>query len=237
VIRLIGVLLVVFIYSGVFAQSTDVQVWTEKGFKGQIVKKLDYGVEWTNRIGNQGFETMFPQLSMKYKITNWFRPSIDYRLILKRQLNSNYDASNRLNFNIQFSKLFDRLDLGMRFRYQYSFDNVSNANYEPDFDRAFRLKPSLSYDINNSILTPTSSIEFFYNLSSGPLGKRFTKTRLFVGVDFELSGPHDISMGYIFDQSINLPNPLSRHIFNVSYAYKIPSKKKDKPKKKGVRWL
>ena len=236
-IRLIGVLLVVFIYSGVFAQSTDVQVWTEKGFKGQIVKKLDYGVEWTNRIGNQGFETMFPQLSMKYKITNWFRPSIDYRLILKRQLNSNYDASNRLNFNIQFSKLFDRLDLGMRFRYQYSFDNVSNANYEPDFDRAFRLKPSLSYDINNSILTPTSSIEFFYNLSSGPLGKRFTKTRLFVGVDFELSGPHDISMGYIFDQSINLPNPLSRHIFNVSYAYKIPSKKKDKPKKKGVRWL
>jgi hypothetical protein len=60
---------------------------------------------------------------------------------------------------------------------------------------------------------------------------------LFVGVDFELSGPHDISMGYIFDQSINLPNPLSRHIFNVSYGYKIPSKKKDKPKKKGVRWL
>jgi hypothetical protein len=237
VIRLIGVFLIVFIYSGVFAQSTDVQVWTEKGFKGQIVKKLDYGVEWTNRIGNQGFETMFPQLSMKYKITNWFRPSIDYRLILKRQLNSNYDASNRLNFNIQFSKLFDRLDLGMRFRYQYSFDNVSNANYEPDFDRAFRLKPSLSYDINNSILTPKSSIEFFYNLSNGPLGKRFTKTRLFVGVDFELSGPHDISMGYIFDQSINLPNPLSRHIFNVSYGYKIPSKKKDKPKKKGVRWL
>ena len=236
-IRLIGVLVFVLIFSGVCAQSTEGQVWTEKGFKGQIVKKLDYGVEWTNRIGNQGFETMFPQLSMKYKITDWFRPSIDYRLILKRQLNSNYDASNRLNFNIQFSKLFDRLDLGMRFRYQYSFDNFSNANYDPDFDKAFRLKQSLSYDIKNSILTPKTSIEFFYNLSNGPLGKRFTKTRLFVGVDFELTGPHEVSLGYIYDQSLNLPDPDYRHILNLSYCYKIPSKKKDKSKKKGVRWL
>ena len=220
-----------------FSQSIEGQLWTETGFKGRIVKGVDYGVDWTNRIGNQGFETMFPQATIKFKITDWFRPSIDYRLILKRQLNTNYDASNRLNFNIQFSKLFDRLDLGMRFRYQYSFDNVSNANYEPDFDKAFRLKPSLSYDIKNSILTPNSSIEFFYNLSNGPFGKRFTKTRLFVGVDFELTGPHEVSLGYIFDQSLNLPDPDYRHILNLSYCYKIPSKKKDKSKKKGVRWL
>jgi hypothetical protein len=220
-----------------FSQSIEGQLWTETGFKGRIVKGVDYGVDWTNRIGNQGFETMFPQATIKFKITDWFRPSIDYRLILKRQLNTNYDASNRLNLNIQFNKLFDRLELGMRFRYQYSFDNVSNSNYQPEFDKAFRLKPSLSYDINNSFISPTSSIEFFYNPSNGPLGKRFTKIRWFVGLDFESSGPHDISMGYIFDASINLPNPLNRHILNLSYCYKIPSKKKDKSKKKGVRWL
>ncbi len=221
----------------VYSQNTEGQIWLETGLKGRFVKGLDYTIDWTNRIGNQGFETMFPQASIKYKVNDWFRPSIDYRYVLKRELNSNYSGSNRLNFNMQFNKLVSRLNVGFRLRYQYSFDRVASVNYQPEFDQAFRLKPSISYDINNSIFSPSATVEFFYNPSYGSLGKRFTKIRSFIGVSLELKGPHDFSLGYIYDQSLNLPNPTYRHILNMSYCYKIQPKKKGKRKTMGVRWL
>jgi hypothetical protein len=220
-----------------FSQSVESQLWMETGVKGRFVKRLDYTIDWTNRIGNQGFETMFPQASIKYKVNDWFRPSIDYRYVIKRELNSNYNGSNRLNFNVQFNKLVNRLNLGFRLRYQYSFDRVASVNYQPEFDQAFRLKPSISYDINNSIFSPSATLEFFYNPSNAPLGKRFSKIRSFVGVSLELKGPHDFALGYVYDQSLNLPNPTYRHILNMSYCYKIQPKKKGKRKTMGVRWL
>lgn len=220
-----------------FSQSVESQLWMETGVKGRFVKGLDYTIDWTNRIGNQGFETMFPQASIKYKVNDWFRPSIDYRYVIKRELNSNYNGSNRLNFNVQLNKLVNRLNLGFRLRYQYSFDRVASVNYQPEFDQAFRLKPSISYDINNSIFSPSATLEFFYNPSNGPLGKRFSKIRSFVGVSLELKGPHDFALGYVYDQSLNLPNPTYRHILNMSYCYKIQPKKKGKRKTMGVRWL
>lgn len=219
-----------FVFSYSFSQETEFQTWIETGVKGKIVKRLDYGVDLTNRIGNRGLETFFPQATVKYKITDWFRPSIDYRIIFKKEPNSNFSNSNRLNFNLNFNKLFNRFNIGLRLRYQYSFNQLSGANYQPEFDKAYRIKPSVSYDINNSILTPVASVEFFYNPTHGPLGQRFTKMRAFIGTELELKGPHGIELGYIYDQSMNLPDPSTRHILNLSYVFKIESPKKKKKK-------
>ncbi len=222
--------------TSLFSQESELQTWVEAGVKGKIIKRLDYNVDLTNRIGNLGLETFFPQATLKYKVTNWFKPSIDYRIVFKKEPNSNYTSSNRLNFNLNFNKLFDRFNVGLRLRYQYSFNQITGSNYQPEFDEAYRIRPSMSYDINNSILTPTASIEFFYNPARGPLGQRFTKMRAFIGTELELKGPHGIEVGYIYDQSINLPDPSTRHILNLSYVFKIESPKKKK-KILGVRWL
>jgi hypothetical protein len=218
----------VFCYS--YGQDSEFQTWIETGVKGKIVKRLDYSLDLTNRFGNLGTETFFPQASFKYKITDWFKPSIDYRIIFKKEPNLNYNSSNRLNFNLNFNKLFGRVNIGLRLRYQYSFSQITGANYQPEFDKAYRIKPGVSYDINNSILTPNASIEFFYNPTRGPLGQRFTKMRAFIGTELELKGPHGIELGYIYDQSMNLPDPSTRHILNLSYVFKIESPKKKKKK-------
>jgi hypothetical protein len=214
-----------------YGQDTEFQAWIETGVKGKIIKRLDYGVDLTNRIGNLGLETFFPQATLKYKFTDWFKPSIDYRIIYKKEPNSNFNSSNRLNFNLNFNKLFYRFDFGLRLRYQYSFSQISGSNYQPEFDKAYRIKPSVSYDINNSIVTPIVSIEFFYNPTRGSLGQRFTKMRVFIGTELELKGPHGVEIGYIYDQSMNLPKPSNRHILNLSYVFKIETPKKKKSKK------
>jgi hypothetical protein len=85
----------------------------------------------------------------------------------------------------------------------------------------------MSYDINNSIISPTMSVEYFYNPENSALGNRFTKTRYILGFDLELEGAHELTFAYILDQQINLPDPLQKHIFSISYNYKLKSKKKN----------
>jgi hypothetical protein len=60
--------------------------------------------------------------------------------------------------------------------------------------------------------------------------------RAFIGTELELKGPHGIEIGYIYDQSLNLPDPSTRHILNLSYVFKIESPNKKK-KSLPVRWL
>ncbi|MFM6934884.1 MAG: DUF2490 domain-containing protein [Flavobacteriales bacterium] len=218
----------------VFSQSTVFQVWNELGVNGKINKDWSYGVDLTTRIGNVGVVTMFPQVSFKYKLNKYLRPSIDYRMISNRELNGNYLMSHRINGNLQFTYVEKRHSFGFRVRYQYSFRRIIGP-YESEFDHAFRFKPSYSYDLNHSIFTPKLSCEFFYNPSNGIQGQQFTRIRYYAGVALELEGPHNLELGYYYDQKVNYANPVNRSILNVSYSYTLAAKKTKT--NKGVRFL
>jgi len=212
----------------VSSQQNYFQVWMETGVTGKLNDKFEYAVDWNNRFGNFNLQTTFGQASIKYKFKKCLKPSIDYRYISDRQDNSNYSSNHRLNFNLQFSKTQKRLELGLRLRYQYSFSQLLAGTYEPEFDESFRIKPSISYDINNFPLTPQISAEFFYDPSNYELGNRFTKIRYSAYFALDLKGPHKVEFGYIFDQRIQLATPLNRHILNLSYTYQIKKKKEKK---------
>jgi hypothetical protein len=163
--------------------------------------------------------------------------SVDYRLIGKKELNGNFLTSQRVNGNLLFSYGIKRHSFGFRTRYQYSFNKLVGP-YESEFDQAIRFKPSYAYDINNNILTPQFSCEFFYNPLNGENGKQFTRIRYYIGVEMELEGPHNIELGYYYDQKIQVANPINRSILNISYSYAIgQTKKKDATNSRGVRFL
>ena len=200
-------------------------LWADLGVKGKFTKDLEWGVSFTSRVGSATNQTFFPQVTLKYKVTKWFKPSIDYRGVYKLDEYGNYLFSNRLNFNTEFKYAKKRLDLRARLRYQYSFNALSSiSGYDAEFDQAVRLKTQVQYDLNNSFLTPILSFELFYNPAFGPSGRQLSKYRGFAGVALEIEGPHDISVGYILDQQMNNPNPLTKHILSVSYTYNISSK-------------
>lgn len=210
-----------------FAQQSQFQLWTETGAKYIFNKKFDLTADWTNRINAYGLSTSFPQISVRYKPLKWLKTSLDYRWIISKEDNGNFSTGNRINANLQVNQKVERFDLGFRVRYQYSFNRFVNANYDPEFDIAYRFRPSISYDSNNSILTPNASIEFFYTPENGPLGNQFTRIRYQIGVDFETKLPLDLGIAYLYDDKVNLPNAADRHILNLSATYLI--------KRKGVK--
>jgi hypothetical protein len=198
------------------------KLWTELAIEGRISKQWRWGTEINTRFGENGIETFFPQVSLEYRVKKWFRPSLDYRFVSDKKIQGFYDYGQRINCNLNFRFPVERFVFKARIRYQYSFDRlVNNAFYEPEFDNAVRGKLGVEYDIDDFILTPVVSGELFYNPTYGPYGQQFNKLRIYAGLKTDLSGPHSFSIGYLFDNRINLPNPRIRHILNIGYTYQI----------------
>jgi hypothetical protein len=216
-----------------FAQNSVFQLWTETGFKYKFNKELDFTAEWTNRFDAYGLTTSFPQVSAKYKVLSWLKTSLDYRWILSKENNGNFSSGNRVNANVILNHKNERFDLGFRARYQYSFNRFVSSSYDPEFDVAYRFRPSISYDLNNSIFVPNASIEFFYTPENGPLGNRFTRIRYQIGVDFETKFPLDFGIAYLYDNKVNWPNAVDRHVLNLSATYLIKGKGSKKKSSKG----
>lgn len=227
-----GFLIIIFIVftKTLIGQQYTSQLWLATGCKFPIYKNLTGGIDITERFGTNGLATIFPQGSVKYKLTKWLRPSIDYRFISSKEINGIYTNSHRLNSNLQFNYLKKRLDIGFRIRYQYSFSNIGQG-YDSEFDNAWRFKPSISYDFNDFILSPTISADFFYNPANAANGNQFTRVRYFLGVDLDLNSPHGFELGYYFDQNINEANPIQKNIVSIGYTYSIGSTETKKEKK------
>ncbi len=219
-----------FVFIG-SAQLSTFQLWTETGAKFKINNKFDFTGDWTNRIDEYGLNTSFPQASIRYKLKDWLKTSLDYRWILSKQENGYFNSGNRINLNVQGNFEIERFTFGLRARYQYSFSRLVVANYDPEFDIAYRVKPSFSYDIDKSIITPNASVEYFYSPENAPLGNQFTRIRYQIGVDFETKLPLDIGISYLYDNKINLPNAIDRHVLNLSATYLVKNKKSTKKKK------
>ena len=217
--RLIILLFLTSIFSS-FGQNDDYMLWTKLGVKGKVSKKLSYSGTINTRFGGTGVETFFPQIGFEYKLKKWIRPSIEYRFIIDKNKYGNYKSSNRLNFNVGLEKEIERFSIGLRIRYQYAFNRISQKVYNPDFDQAFRFKPSVEYNIKGSKFTPILSTEFFYNPQLGENGREFTKIRVGIGTKLNLKGPHTVGFKYQFDKKFNYKDGY-RHVVALSYAYKI----------------
>ena len=206
-----------------FSQNHETMVWTELGVRGNLIKKSDWAMELNTRFNEEGVATFFPQLGINYKITKWLKPSIDYRFLVDKNKYGNYKTSHRVNVNLNFkSKVARRFYMGARVRYQYGFEQFgAPVSYNDDFDQAIRLKPSFSYDISNSIFTPTFSAEWFYNPELGENGRQFTKIRIAIGSKLELEGPHSVSFKYQLDKRFNNFASGVRNVASFSYEYKL----------------
>jgi len=214
------ILLLLFSYSS-YSQNADHMIWLRVGAKGKVIKNLSWNGELNGRIGSYGLETFFPQTGLEYKIVKWFRPSIEYRFLIDLNKYGNYKASSRLNFNANFKKALKSVDFGLRLRYQSAFNSLSTQSYNSDFDKAFRFKGSVAYEIDKTIFTPLISGEMFLDPEYGPTSPGFTKLRMAFGTKVNLKGSNILSIKYQFDKKIRNYSEGLRHVIAISYTYKV----------------
>jgi hypothetical protein len=230
--------LLLFPFVGLSQNSTVFQVWNEVGVAYKLDKKQSLAFDLTTRHGSGGVQTFFPQISYKYKINKFIRPSVDYRYIGSRTDQGNFTYQHRINVNLQLNHSIERVELGLRGRYQFTTNRLLD-NYEPEFGEAFRIKPSIVYNIKKSVLLPQASMEFFTGPMDGQQGYQLNRIRWSVGLGFDWDGPHAFEVAYLYDQRIMSPGALNRAILNFSYGYNLANEKSKKPapKQRNGRFL
>lgn len=222
--RFFFILFILITYSA-FGQVTN-ELWSGAEVQRKLSSNLDASVGINARGYGYNLQLFYPELTFKYKVVKWFKPSIDYRGLVQLNKYGNYKFSNRINFNANFEKSIKKMSFGFRIRYQYDFSGIqSSVNYSPEFDQSIRLKPSFEYNIKKSKFTPTISVEWFYNPQYGEFGHRFTKIRASVGCDINLPGPNTMSINYLYGQNINGTKERSQNIISVNYSYLWGEKK------------
>lgn len=216
----------IFLAFGSLGQNSTVfQVWNEAGISLKIDKQQSIGLDLSTRFDAEGLSTVFPQVSYKYKINKYLRPSIDYRIIADQSKSGSFVTKHRLNCNLQLSHEIERVQLGLRLRYQYSSNRLA-SNFETEFGQALRIKPSVSYNLKNSALEPNFSAEFFTGPMDGQVGYHLNRIRWNFGLAYSFDGPHSVELAYMYDQRIHSPESLNRAIMNCSYNYRIQTKNK-----------
>lgn len=210
---------------GLFSQMTR-EIWTGIGFKTKLSNKTEMAFDLNTRSYSYDFQLFYPELTFKYKLSKWIKPSIDYRLLYQQNKYGNFLNSNRINFNLEFEKeLNKRIGVGLRIRYQTTFNHIrAISNYEPDFDPTIRIKPSLSFAPKKSKFSYNTGIEFFFNPQNVLLGHQFSKYRAFIGTDINLKGPNTLQIKYLFGQNINDIKYKSQHIISIAYAFEWKKK-------------
>jgi hypothetical protein len=227
-----AVIIVLFLLSTLVAwnqQSTRGQFWFSAGIKRELKYDLEVSLNTNLRLNNFGqLATLYQEASIKYTKLDWFRPSVEYRIVTNYDKRRNYDNSHRLNFNADFRHQIQQIKFGARLRYQmYIGGFVSSGS---DLDPALRIKPHVSWERPKAKIKPEASVEFFYNPNSGPYGNRFNRVRYGFTLDFDLPKSHEISLTYYFGQKFSSKNNYNEHILSLEYSYDWKKKKKKKKK-------
>ncbi len=221
----------ILVQIGVNAQQEKQALWLSAEVKRELFKDFTVSTELNSRFTEiMGLETRFAEISGAYKLTKWFKPSIAYRIIGNKNKYGNVTASNRINVNLDFShNLTKRLELGFRVRYQHAIysSSASTSGSSTEFEKSFRFKPELTYQIKKSRFKPSISGEWFYSLSPSARQYTVTRYRLYAGTSIDLKGANELSVNFIYGKPLT-GSRAQEWILSLGYTFTWKNKKEKK---------
>ena len=207
------------IESQVVTAQVSNQLWSELGVSGKLSEKVSYGADFSFRQSIYRTETFFPQVTIKYGLLECLKPSVSY-LFIQNHSGNGFNASHRINFNVDYKQKLNRFKVGLRLRYQLNFSGF-NGGYDPEFDKTIRFRASSTYDIPHSKINPLIWGELFYDPTNWYYGRQVSKFRFFLGFNYRPTKQWSLSCGYLRDERINQPNPQFRNVLQLGLTYSL----------------
>lgn len=200
------------------------EFWFAAGVKREVAKNFVAGANTNLRINYYGqIQTLYQELSLKSEHLDWFRPSVEYRLITSYDKRGNYSNSNRVNVNLDFRHKLNNLKVGARFRVQTNLGRATSGG--GDLDPALRIKPYVAYDKKEWMINPELSTEFFYTTANSPTGDRFNRMRIGLTGNIDLPGPHELGLTYYYGRKFNTSKQYQEHLLSLEYTFEWKKKK------------
>lgn len=201
-----------------FAQKTDLQLWTGVALSKKINKKLGVGLNLESRLNNNISQVgqYFAEASIDYKVLPFLKAEVDYRYVFRNpteELTQNQRVSGMLIFSKKLSK---KSELKFRTLYQYEAEPTAELGSEQYWRNRLELEHKLSKKWDSSLKG-----ELWYDTIDR---KAFDRYRVTAGVEYEFVKNNVIQVFAAFQRELNrnnIENVDIDYITGVRYKFKF----------------
>lgn len=218
--RIISIILL-FIVLPAASQYTDGGLWNSVSVEKGVIKKIDLGVELGVRLDQDmtQLESVFTDISLKYKVSDVIRTAFTYRLGSKFDALGIPEARHRGAFDVVLRTGWRDLDIGYRLRYQANTSGAVSGESGVEFKNALRNKLSLSHKIIKRTRLEASGEIFVGN--NERYGNEISDYRLKLGVERRIKKRQYFSFGGLYQSEVNANNPGTDVVLYWAYSIEL----------------
>jgi hypothetical protein len=203
-------------------QQKDFQTWWELSVDKDLKNGFEISGELEQRFRNNSlqYDRTLVTLAGSYDIRNFLQLSAGVRAVAVADREIRLHDQYRIHADALGRYSFSGLDLSLRIRMQYGFEDVPDMGYFSLNNLVNRNRLKLDHHIFGTRMGLFASIETWHLLNQGP--SRLTyKMRYSVGLDYDLSFVSRLTLRYILEDEFNVRNPLQSHVFLVGFSHTL----------------
>jgi hypothetical protein len=212
------------------AQLSEMGVWTGFGIEKDF-GKLDLSAQTELRTiyGIRLVDRWSLGLDGGYKLSKYLKLGVGYNFMnVLDEKYLNYQFRHRFNVSASGKFKTDRFTFSLRERLQLTTKDDSNRIRTDGSIDSYGINPALvwrnrlliDYDIPQSKLTPSVSVESFYELNN-PNGNTFNKFRYTATLDYKLNKTNTVSIYGLYNNRTDDDDNYSKYVLGISYKIAI----------------
>ena len=214
----LGAIFLLFSISS-WAQSEDFRTRYGLSVSGELIKKLDWVLEFEQRYENNAtqIDRSLLQASAKYELIDNLKLGGGYRLAYIYHYNDNNEFKQRFYLDLSYSHKIARLKPSYRCRWQYGGDDIFS---DSGAEQLLRQRLKIEYNLFGLPFTPYLAAEIFSEMDHTHQSV-IQAYRYIAGAEFKLSKSIDIDCSYFRDTEINRTDPGIVNALSLSVSYQF----------------
>ena len=212
------------------SDTNDFELWSSVGVSYSVNDKIKVGLNEQLRLKENATttDTYFTDVTLEYELFTDFEIGLGFRHITENDnkgKKQGFENHFRYNIDLSYKYDFNRIVVSHRIRYQNK--NQLGVN-EQDGDlvpQGIRIKSGLKYDVKNSPLVPSFSVEIFNRFTKNDTFKlqnyKTSKYRLTYGLSYKWDQIGKFKVFYRRENNILETLPKNIDIVGLNYVYSI----------------
>jgi len=215
-------LLLVTANGSLSGQRKDFQTWYEVEVDKGLKYGIDLSAEFEQRFMNNSTRYDRTQVTLvaEYDLKDYLRTAGGLRFLLASDNESNVRTRYRIHADATGSHSLYDVDLSMRIRFQYGFEDMIYFSDISDNSFVNRYRLKAAHHFFGTRIGVSASLES-WGLFGSKDGRFFKRMRYVAGASYDLNFRSEFSLRYILEDEFNQVNPLTSHILVFGYSHSL----------------
>lgn len=228
--HLLFICIFIFMRQSINSQTTDdFGIWTTIGVEKSLGEKWSLlgDVDFRTREDSREIARWAIKLGTEYNIMKKLKIAVFYHFQSVHNLeHADFQPKHRFFTYLQGKQMLGRFSFILRERLQLTYKDESGhisgggkvEAHKINPDWYWRNKLRIEYDIRESKLKPSASIESFFQLNN-PDGNEFDMLRYTLTMGYKFNRHSMFNLSAIHDHEMNIRKPVNKYVVELGYVY------------------